>query len=109
MKRDHRSAFVLEEQHIQAIFHAKMFDVQVGTKNQRAQVIKGAVCGRLRVDAVDESSLVSVVVRHHFPSSSLSTAKNASWGTSTLPTAFMRFFPSFCFSSSLRLRLMSPP
>ena len=33
----------------------------------------------------------------------------ASWGTSTLPTIFMRFLPSFCFSSSLRLRLMSPP
>ena len=28
----------------------------------------------------------------------------ASWGTSTRPTIFMRFLPSFCFSSSLRLR-----
>ena len=37
------------------------------------------------------------------------TDKNASCGTSTLPTCFMRFFPSFCFSSSLRLREMSPP
>ncbi len=26
-----------------------------------------------------------------------------------LPTAFMRFLPSFCFSNSLRLRVMSPP
>ena len=25
------------------------------------------------------------------------------------PSCFMRFLPSFCFSSSLRLRLMSPP
>ena len=33
----------------------------------------------------------------------------ASWGTSTLPMFFMRFFPSFCFSRSLRLRVMSPP
>ena len=33
----------------------------------------------------------------------------ASWGTSTRPMAFMRFLPSFCFSSSLRLRVMSPP
>ena len=33
----------------------------------------------------------------------------ASWGTSTLPMFFMRFLPSFCFSSSLRLRVMSPP
>ena len=37
------------------------------------------------------------------------TARNASWGISTLPTCFMRFFPSFCFSRSLRLRVMSPP
>ena len=33
----------------------------------------------------------------------------ASWGTSTLPMFFMRFLPSFCFSRSLRLRVMSPP
>jgi len=31
------------------------------------------------------------------------------WGTSTLPTDFMRFFPSFCFSRSLRFRVISPP
>ena len=34
---------------------------------------------------------------------------NASWGTSTRPMDFMRFLPSFCFSNSLRLRVMSPP
>ncbi len=44
------------------------------------------------------------------PESSLdSTAMNASCGTSTLPTIFIRFLPSFCFSSSFRLREMSPP
>jgi glucokinase len=37
------------------------------------------------------------------------TAMNASWGISTAPTRFMRFLPSFCFSSSLRLRVISPP
>ena len=37
------------------------------------------------------------------------TARKASWGISTRPMRFMRFFPSFCFSRSLRLRLMSPP
>jgi hypothetical protein len=37
------------------------------------------------------------------------TARNASCGMSTLPTRFMRRLPSFCFSSSLRLREMSPP
>ncbi len=36
-------------------------------------------------------------------------AMKASCGTSTRPTIFIRFLPSFCFSSSLRLRLMSPP
>jgi hypothetical protein len=36
-------------------------------------------------------------------------AMNASWGTSTRPTIFMRFLPSFCFSSSFRFRVMSPP
>ena len=41
--------------------------------------------------------------------STFSTARNASCGISTLPTCFMRFLPSFCFSSSLRLRDMSPP
>ena len=34
---------------------------------------------------------------------------NADCGISTAPTTFIRFLPSFCFSSSLRLRLMSPP
>ena len=38
-----------------------------------------------------------------------SAATNASWGTSTRPTIFIRFLPSFCFSSSFRLRVMSPP
>ena len=38
-----------------------------------------------------------------------STARKASCGISTRPTRFIRFLPSFCFSSSLRFRLMSPP
>ncbi len=42
-------------------------------------------------------------------SSIFSTAIKASCGTSTLPTCFMRFLPSFCFSSSFRFREMSPP
>src|SRR5262245_26251494 len=39
----------------------------------------------------------------------LSAAKNASWGISTLPTCFILFLPSFCRSNNLRLRVMSPP
>ncbi len=38
-----------------------------------------------------------------------STARKASCGMSTRPTRFIRRLPSFCFSSSLRLRVMSPP
>ncbi len=36
-------------------------------------------------------------------------AKKASWGSSMLPIFFIRRLPSFCFSKSLRLRVMSPP
>ena len=38
-----------------------------------------------------------------------SAATKASCGTSTRPIVFIRFLPSFCFSSSFRLRVMSPP
>ena len=41
--------------------------------------------------------------------SDFSTAKNADCGIITLPTIFILFLPFFCFSSSLRLRVMSPP
>src|SRR2546430_3827884 len=37
------------------------------------------------------------------------TERNASCGTSTRPTCFMRLFPSFWRSRSLRFRVMSPP
>ena len=53
---------------------------------------------------------VEVARATHFRSPlRLSTARNASWGTSTIPTCFIRFFPAFCRSRSLRLREMSPP
>ena len=41
--------------------------------------------------------------------STLSAAMNASCGMSTLPNWRMRFLPSFYLSSSLRLRVTSPP
>ena len=41
--------------------------------------------------------------------SSFSTAINASVGTCTVPRFRIFFFPSFCFSSSFFLRVMSPP
>ena len=47
--------------------------------------------------------------RHPGSSEVDKAAMKASCGTSTRPTIFIRFLPSFCFSSSLRLREMSPP
>ena len=41
--------------------------------------------------------------------SSLRTAMNASVGTWTVPRFRIFFLPSFCFSSSFFLRVMSPP
>ena len=38
-----------------------------------------------------------------------STARNASLGTCTVPNWRIRFFPSFCFSSSFFFRVISPP
>ena len=49
------------------------------------------------------------VPAHRVESPRLRTARNASCGTSTAPTCFIRFLPAFCFSSSFRLRVMSPP
>jgi hypothetical protein len=46
---------------------------------------------------------------HRFEPSRSSTARKASCGTSTDPSCFIRFFPAFWRSSSLRLRVMSPP
>ena len=43
---------------------------------------------------------------HHW--FSFSTAMKASWGTSTLPIAFIRFLPFACFCSSFFFREMSP-
>ena len=47
--------------------------------------------------------------RAGYHASIFSAARNADCGISTLPNWRMRFLPSFCFSSSLRLRVMSPP
>ena len=44
-----------------------------------------------------------------YSSSSLSTAMNASVGSCTEPRERIFFLPSFCFSSSLFLRVISPP
>src|SRR5262249_18009800 len=38
-----------------------------------------------------------------------SAARTPPGGPSPAPPCFIRFWPAFCFSSSLRLRVMSPP
>ncbi len=93
-------------------------------------VEKDHAAGRARIDeqlvaagdaggrrARDEPGAAAGAVRDHFFRPSIgavlsdvdSAAMKASCGTSTRPTIFIRFLPSFCFSSSLRLRVMSPP
>jgi len=44
---------------------------------------------------------------HH--ASIFNAARNADCGISTFPNCRIRFLPSFCFSSSFRLREISPP
>ena len=52
---------------------------------------------------------VPITKSAHFSSSSFSTAMNASVGICTVPSERIFFLPSFCFSSSFFLRVMSPP
>ena len=59
--------------------------------------------------AVTAASARTTTGRRYSSSPVCRTDKNAFCGISTFPTSFMRFLPSFCFSHSLRLRLMSPP
>ena len=61
------------------------------------------------LDVADDRDPRQRLLRPAPSPSSESTARNASWGTSTVPMIFMRFLPFFCFSSSLRLRVTSPP
>ena len=71
----------------------------------REVAVKALLAAERDVD-VEAPSLFPHRVLHQ---SIFKMAMKASCGTSTLPTAFMRFLPSFCFSSSLRLREISPP
>ena len=65
---------------------------------------------RARVASGQREPLARVATRSQpFSSPSSSTARKASCGTSIRPTCFIRCLPFFCCSSSLRLRLMSPP
>ena len=64
---------------------------------------------RARQRARQDQDTASTELHDDYFFPTLSTARNASCGISTWPTCFMRFLPSFCFSSSFFLREMSPP
>ena len=49
------------------------------------------------------------VFSEHDNQSILRTARNASLGICTVPNCLILFFPSFCFSRSFFLRVISPP
>lgn len=52
---------------------------------------------------------IGTAVRGLHHESIFRTARNASLGTCTVPNWRIRFFPSFCFSSSFFFRVISPP
>ena len=96
----------------------------VETSDGRHEVAVAAAMraeGQMDVEMTDHAGFASVVhgtrrrIEQHdahafrFSESRLSTARNASCGTSTPATCFIRFFPFFCFSRSFRFRVMSPP
>ena len=63
--------------------------------------------GEIQGSVPSGGSVSGASIGHFF--SPCNTARNASCGISTDPSCFMRFFPAFCFSSGLRLRVTSPP
>ncbi len=80
-----------------------------GLKNQRVDAPDQAGQQRCRDQDEREVEDHAVSTYSFLALPTCRTARNASCGISTEPTCFMRFLPSFCFSSSLRLREMSPP
>ncbi len=68
-----------------------------------------AVAAAVRAERKMHVQVSGAAAHFLFVPSRLRTARNASCGTSTAPTCFIRFLPAFWRSSSLRLRVMSPP
>ena len=85
--------------------------VVAATADRRHEVAVPAAVRAERQVHVQVASAAHRRARAYFRAVSfrLSTARKASCGTSTPPTCFIRFLPAFCFSSSFRLRVMSPP
>src|SRR5579875_2147546 len=68
----------------------------------KAHNFHGTACEGLTSLAQNEDGIF-------YESVTFRTARKASCGISTFPTRFIRFFPSFCFSSNFRFRVTSPP
>ena len=82
-------------------------------QERRAVVGRNALCGR-KGDKVAIGALFDAVWNVQVQPRGLhqlmrKTLMKASLGTCTVPTWRMRFLPSFCFSRSFFLRVMSPP
>src|SRR3989304_3211600 len=67
------------------------------------------VLAKLPFSAHFLSRTAGVVCRLPGHSLTFRMERKASWGISTVPTCFILFFPSFCFSSSFLFRAISPP
>src|SRR6185312_14622346 len=112
-----RLAPLVQEQPIQPPYHAE----QHGKAKQNRRKIKfhgGSLWSRDSRFGIRDSEASLPLFRIPNPESPIpafgylstfNTARKASWGISTRPTCFMRFLPSFCFSSNFFLRLTSPP
>ena len=73
------------------------------TAGNEFRPFQGFACGKT-LDAADRSG-----EGKNYSLSSLRTAMKASVGTCTVPRLRIFFLPSFCFSSSFFLRVISPP
>ena len=86
--------------------------LSVMMKMRRASATKNRECGSAAAGPLDPGFSLREPRDDRLESPQLSifsAAMKASCGISTLPNWRMRFLPSFCFSRSLRLRVMSPP
>ena len=101
-----------------AHIHCLILFLRRGKIGQKQSICaKGVLRCYLYINIIGKSfvfchSLKRLTFRKNYLSSSeesLSTAINASCGTSTVPKWRMRFLPSFCFSSNFFFRVTSPP
>jgi len=76
---------------------------------KHATILHEARFRRVRMEFQGQDTLKRELQWRYVSSPLLRTAIKAFWLISTLPIAFIRFLPSFCFCSNFRFRVMSPP